>query len=78
MHGDQDIIKSWDHNLKYHIQEGQIKGERKKYEYINEVYQNGSHQHKRAGHAEKFFYCIDINSSPDSLPNCKLCFGLLW
>ena len=43
--------------------------ERKKYEYIIEVYPNGSHQYERESHAEKFIYCRYIDSSPDSLPN---------
>ena len=50
------------------IQEG------KKYENINEVYINGSHQYEIACHAEKYIYCRDINSSPDSIPNWNIVF----
>ena len=44
--------------------------ERKKGEYINEVYPNGSTQYEKEIHAENSIYCRDINSSPVSLPSC--------
>ena len=42
---------------------------RGKYEYINEVYPDGSHQYEISRHAAKSIYFKDINSSPDGILN---------
>ena len=54
--------------MKYNIQEYPTTRE-KKYEWINEAYPNVSHQYERASHAENYFYCRNINSPPDIIPN---------
>ena len=50
--------------------------ERKKGEYINEVYPNGYHKYERTSHEARYINCRYGNSTPDSLPNwnCVLFF----
>ena len=43
--------------------------EEKKDDHINEVYPNVYHQYEIASHVEKYIYCRDIDSSPDSIQN---------
>ena len=42
--------------MKYHIQKDTVNIEQK-YEYINEVYPNGSHQYEMVTNTEKSIYC---------------------
>ena len=46
-----------------------------RYEYINEVYPNGSHRYEGWINSKHYIYCIDNNSSPDSLPNLNCVLG---
>ena len=52
-----------------------IRSGERKYDYINEVCQNGSHQYGRSNNTKKYIYCRGMNSPPDSISNCNCVFG---